>query len=143
MASNGIAHKNLTDPQLHELKGASTAGANQVPFADGEGSTSWQSITPDKLDITPTEQAAVNAAILVPVTPLDTTGLSGTPSNTMSPALNWTGANQNTLNESSKINELLSRIATIESDYLALAGSYNNLLEALKDLGLITVVYPR
>ena len=143
MHSNGIAHKNLTDPQLHEPKGASTASLNQVPFADGEGSTSWQSITPDKLDITPTEQAAVNAAILVPVTPLDTTGLSGTPSNTMSPALNWTGANQNTLNESSKINELLSRIATIESDYLALAGSYNNLLEALKDLGLITVVYPR
>lgn len=45
MALNGIAHKELTDPQLHELKGASTAQAGQVPFADGEGHTSWRSIT--------------------------------------------------------------------------------------------------
>lgn len=143
MQIEGIAHKNLTDPQLHEPKGASSASLNQVPFADGEGGTSWQSITPDKLDITPTEQNAVSAEVLVPVAPLDTTGLSGTPSDTMSPAINWTGANQNTLNESAKINEILTRLATIESAYLNLAGSYNNLLEALKDLGLITVVYPR
>jgi len=143
MALNGIAHKNLTDPQLHELKGASTAEADQVPFADGEGNTVWEDLTPDKIKLTPTEQAAVSADIVIPVTPLDVLGLVGDPSNTMSPAVDFTGANQNTLNESSKINEILDQIASIQSRYLSLAASYNNLLEALKDLGLITVVYPR
>ena len=143
MALNGIAHKNLTDPQLHELKGASTATAGQIPFADGEGNTAWDDLTLDKVQLTPTEQTAVSADIIVPVTPLDVLGLPGTPSNTMSPAASFTGANQNTLNESSKINEILDQISSIQSRYLALAGSYNNLLEALKDLGLITVTYPR
>lgn len=143
MALNGIAHKNLTDPQLHEMKGASTALAGQVPFADGEGNTSWQTITLDKLAIDAAEEAAVSADIVVPVTPLDILGLVGDPSDTMSPAVDFTGTNQSVLNVSSKINEILNQIANIQSRYLSLATSYNNLLEALKEHGLITVVYPR
>lgn len=143
MALNGIAHKNLTDPQLHELKGASTATAGQVPFADGEGNTAWGDLTPDKIKLTPAEQSAVSADIIIPAAPLDVLGLPGTPSNTMTAAASFTGVNQNTLNISAKINEILDQIASIQSRYLSLASSYNNLLEALKTLGLITVVYPR
>ena len=36
-----VEHKNLTDPELHEPKGASTATADQVYLADGGGSGSW------------------------------------------------------------------------------------------------------
>lgn len=34
-----VEHANLTDPELHELKGAAVATAGQVPVADGLGST--------------------------------------------------------------------------------------------------------
>lgn len=36
-----VQHSALTDPQLHEPKGASTATANTVYVADGAGSGSW------------------------------------------------------------------------------------------------------
>lgn len=36
-----IQHKNITDPDVHEPKGTSTALANQVYVADGAGSGSW------------------------------------------------------------------------------------------------------
>ncbi len=39
------AHKLLTDPDIHEPKGISTATADQVYRADGAGSGSWQTIT--------------------------------------------------------------------------------------------------
>lgn len=35
-------HSTLTDPNLHEPKGISTASSNQVYIADGVGSGSWQ-----------------------------------------------------------------------------------------------------
>lgn len=143
MPINGIAHKNLTDPQLHEPKGASTASANQVPFADGEGGTSWQDITPDKLVITPETIEGASESGGTVITKLNTSGLPGTASDSMSTAVNFTGVNQNVLNDSSKINELIDEIASLNSRYAALATSYNSLLEALKNLGLISVIYPR
>jgi microcystin-dependent protein len=39
-----IAHKNLTDPDLHEPKGISTATAGQVYVADGNGSGTWEDL---------------------------------------------------------------------------------------------------
>ena len=35
-------HVSITDPNIHEPKGASTASAGQILIADGSGSTSWQ-----------------------------------------------------------------------------------------------------
>lgn len=37
-----IQHVNITDPQIHEPKGASTASSGTVYVADGSGSGSWQ-----------------------------------------------------------------------------------------------------
>lgn len=140
MPINGIAHKNLTDPQLHEPKGASTASANQVPFADGEGGTSWNYITPDKLVITTENIEEASESGGTSITKLNTSGLPGTASDSMSTAVNFTGVNQNVLNDSSKINTLIDEIASLNSRYAALATSYNSLLDALKNLGLISVI---
>ena len=35
-------HQNLTDPELHEPKGASTAPSRTVYIADGSGSGDWE-----------------------------------------------------------------------------------------------------
>jgi hypothetical protein len=37
-------HVDITDPEIHEPKGASTATANQVYSADGAGSGTWQKV---------------------------------------------------------------------------------------------------
>lgn len=45
-----IQHKNITEADLHETKGASTASANSVHIANGAGSTSWSKISTDNID---------------------------------------------------------------------------------------------
>lgn len=39
-----VEHVDITDPEIHEPKGASTATANQVYVADGAASGTWQKI---------------------------------------------------------------------------------------------------
>lgn len=43
-------HKDLTEVDMHELKGASTAAQFTVPISDGAGGTSFGLITSDSLD---------------------------------------------------------------------------------------------
>ena len=45
-----IQHVDITDPQIHEPKGASTASANTVYVADGNGSGDWNKVTFDAMD---------------------------------------------------------------------------------------------
>lgn len=39
-----VEHVDITDPEIHEPKGASTATVNQVYSADGAGSGTWQKV---------------------------------------------------------------------------------------------------
>lgn len=41
-------HSSLTDPNIHEPKGASTASDGQVYVADGAGSGAWEAKLPDQ-----------------------------------------------------------------------------------------------
>ena len=45
MATTDLLHKNLTDPQVHEPKGISTAEENTVYIADGTGTGAWKPIS--------------------------------------------------------------------------------------------------
>ena len=51
--SNVIAHKNLTDPQLHEPKGISAANEGAVYVANGVGSGVWEALPFRAIDYTP------------------------------------------------------------------------------------------
>lgn len=53
-----IQHADLTDPELHEPKGAAAAAADLVYVSDGAASGAWQAIDTDQLDT-----AAIFAAI--------------------------------------------------------------------------------
>ena len=139
MALHGIAHKNITDPQLHELKGASTAQAGQVPFADGAGHTSWQYITPDSLDLEATELTEADQNSSTAPVSLDVLGLPGTPSDTCTAAVDFSGVNQNTLNVASKVNSVLTYVSSLQTSYNALVLKYNALLSALESLGFISI----
>lgn len=37
-------HVSITDPDIHEIKGAAAASANTLPVADGAGSHSWSKV---------------------------------------------------------------------------------------------------
>lgn len=56
-----IQHEDITDPFVHEPKGAAAAVADTVYVADGAGSGTWEKITEDSLD------AAVETGILAQV----------------------------------------------------------------------------
>lgn len=58
-------HSSLTDPDLHEPKGISTATAGEVYIADGAGSGTWQP-PPYVLDIQMTDVSTANT-IYVPI----------------------------------------------------------------------------
>lgn len=45
-----IEHVTITDPNIHEPKGASTATANTVYISNGAGSGAWDILTPDNLE---------------------------------------------------------------------------------------------
>jgi hypothetical protein len=40
-----MEHKDITDPNIHEIKGASTALAGQIPVAQGDGTTAFEDPT--------------------------------------------------------------------------------------------------
>lgn len=47
-----VQHSDLTDPNLHEPKGVSSASNNQVYVADGSGSGTWKKVTTNEIDNT-------------------------------------------------------------------------------------------
>ena len=44
-------HASITDPNIHEPKGASTASSGQILVADGSGGTSWQTPTFSNVEV--------------------------------------------------------------------------------------------
>ena len=45
-----VQHDAITDPNIHEPKGAATASANTVYVADGAGSGAWGQLDENSLD---------------------------------------------------------------------------------------------
>lgn len=74
-----IEHKELPDNLLHEPKGASTASANTIYIADGEGSGSFQKAPIAALDITVPTVADAAATSIDGTISVDTTGLLEVP----------------------------------------------------------------
>lgn len=92
--SNVIAHKNLTDPQLHEPKGISAANEGAVYVANGVGSGVWEALPFRALDYTPMSVADITGYTTIDidtvpteedpnpnyVVPVDFSDISGTTS---------------------------------------------------------------
>lgn len=60
-----MEHSVISDPNIHEPKGASTATANTVYIASGTGSGSWAKIAVGQLDTTSTDARYALAAYLL------------------------------------------------------------------------------
>lgn len=144
MTVGTIEHKDLPDNLLHEPKGASTASANTVYVADGEGTGSFEKVPVAALDITvPTVADAANTSIDGTIS-VDVTGLLEVPlgrlqnilSHAEIPADVTLRLNQNTsqlaaiyTNQKTINNNVVTAISNLRSDI-------NRVIAALKGEGL-------
>lgn len=137
MALQGIAHKNLTDPQLHELKGASTAQLNQVPFADGEGGTRFQDLELDKISFE--KQPLDNITPVVHPAPytLDISAMSATTTKTMTDPTTLLEAGKDLKELGKAHNDLITAFLSLKTEHDAVLATLNSLLTALKTLGFL------
>lgn len=135
----GIAHKNLTDPQLHEPKGASSATLNESLFAKGDGTTAWEPITISKLAYTPGVVQKAVTPILTPVTDIDYAGMSSTTDGSVSDAINFTNTNKNVKELAVSLTTTNSYITELQTALQSQVQVINKLITVLKEAGLIQI----
>ena len=133
----GIAHKDLTDPQIHEPKGASEATAGSTIFADGIGGTLWKTIEPSDLDYTREVVEEVNVSTVSDGSTISTAGMSATIDGTIADAANFTMTNKNVKELATKYNDLVDKFNSLLDEHQGLIASVNALITALKTEGLI------
>lgn len=133
----GIAHKNLTDPQLHEIKGASTATLNQVPIADGEGHAPFGGLTPEQLAFTPGVVDVLDPTTITVPAEFSTATMSAETDGNIADGINFTQTNKNLKELAVKLNAALQTIQTVKAAYLDLVAKHNELVTALQDTHFI------
>ncbi len=133
----GIAHKNLTDPQLHEPKGASEANMGSTIFADGSGGTEWAPITVDKLDFEKETVTEASSSTVSDGSTISTASMSAVTDGTISDAANFTKTNKNIKELAVKYNDLVVKFNALLDEHQALINSVNDLIGSLQTTGWI------
>lgn len=138
MALQGIAHKNLTDPQLHEPKGASTAEANTVLFADGEGSTEFRTIDFSDVHLETAQGGAKSLPTFTDPTIIYYDSMGATTTGILTDAGTFPQVNKNVKELAVAYMNLRTQFIALRADYLTLIQTYNKIASALTDLGIIS-----
>lgn len=137
MALQGIAHKNLTDPQLHEIKGAAAAELNQVPFANGEGGTTFGHITLDKLSFEKQEVEDITPTVKPAPYSLNISAMTATTTKVMSDVSSWIETSKNLKELGQAHNDLVTAYLALKAEHDTVLLKLNSLLSALRTLGLL------
>lgn len=135
----GIAHKNLTDPQLHEPKGASSATLNEILFAKGDGTTAWEPITIYKMAYTPGVVQKAATPTLTPVVDIDYAGMSAITDGSVSDAINFTNTNKNVKELAVSLTTTNSYITELQTALKSHVQVINKLITVLQEAGLIQI----
>lgn len=133
----GIAHKDLTDPQLHEPKGASEAKAGQTLFADGNGGTTWGDIEVNRISFEREVVDALPESAVEDCSEVSTNGLSATTDGVMIDAINFTMSNKNVKELALEHNKLVQKFNALLEEHRALIKAHDNLVVALQTTGFI------
>lgn len=128
MAQVEIQHRNLTDPQIHEPKGASTATTGQIWVSNGQGSGSFTNITPANLTFTVASFNNTTMTADVPVRTLSS-GLSGTLTNALTDASTFAQVNKNCKELYTQVKNADDMIAVLKTNITEL----NRVVMALKN----------
>lgn len=135
----GIAHKNLTDPQLHEPKGASSALLNEAIFSNGDGTTAFKPITISRLAYTPGVAQKATAPTLTPVTNIDYAGMSATTDGSVSDAINFTNTNKNVKELAVSLTNTNASITELQTALQSQVQVINKLITVLQEAELIQI----
>lgn len=138
MSSQGIPHKNLTDPQLHELKGASTATLYQLPFANGNGGTEWSAMTFNKMSIDSAAGGIKTVPTITAPIILDDAGMGAITTGVLTDAVAFVQVNKNCKELAEAYNKLVAAYTALKADHDALIAQYNQIATALINARIIT-----
>lgn len=149
--SNVIAHKNLTDPQLHEPKGISAANEGTVYVANGTGSGVWQALPFSALDYSKQSVTAFTYNLIdidtstdnpdyVP--DVDFTVLTPEANETVSDASSFEGCNKNVKEVGLEVSSLRADFKKAVANMDSLKGAFDELRTNLIASGIITAPTP-
>lgn len=136
----GIAHKDLTDPQIHEPKGASTASTGSIIFSDGAGGTVWKVPSLEDLEIQKLHMFEVPASSIQDASTISTAGMSAITDGILVDAANFTIANKNVKELAAAYNTLVQKFNALLDEHEILITAINTLTDRLVTEGLLSVI---
>lgn len=149
--SNVIAHKNLTDPQLHEPKGVYAANEGTVYVANGAGSGAWQALPFSDLNYSAQSVTAFTYNLIdidtstdnpdyVP--DVDFSVLTPMANETVSDASSFEGCNKNVKEVGLEVSQLRADFKKAVANMDSLKGAFDELRTNLIASGIITAPTP-
>ena len=146
--SNVIAHKNLTDPQLHEPKGISAANEGAVYVANGVGSGVWQALPFGALNYTPMSTADITGYTTIDidnVADVDYTVIIQTlpdPLSVSSSTASFADVDTNLKVAGTQITQLRTELGKVITDVEAIKTAFEDLRTNLITSGIISAPTP-
>lgn len=137
MATTDLLHKNLTDPQLHEPKGISTATENAVYFADGKGKGVWKPVTFDRVSFNAPPVAATEMEDTPDVRALDHSDLSQLTNGMVEHVNSFEGCDKNFKELAEECEQLRNSLEVAHKNLAALNQTVEELRTSLTDIGVL------
>ena len=137
MATTDLLHKNLTDPQLHEPKGISTAIENAVYFADGKGKGVWKPVTFDRVQFNAPPVAATEVEDVPEVRELNHSDLSQLPNGMVEHVNSFEGCDKNFKELAVECEQLRNSLEVAHKNLAALNQTVEELRTSLTDIGVL------
>ena len=136
MATTDLLHKNLTDPQLHEPIGISTAEENTVYIANGKGSGEWKPMEFSYLEINPVPVEKVELSSKSEVAAINDTALTAGFTGSMV-AVSEANIAHNLKQLSTQFKQLKASLEIAHANIEKLYGAHEKIREALTTLGVL------
>ena len=137
-----VEHADILDTELlHEPKGITESVDGEVYISDNDDANTnptghWGKLPVTSLDMVPPQTASKTyASPAEAVTLLNT--IVKTPSGTLSTASDFSDVNQNTVELYTAVNNLLTRLATVESNLSKVQTLLTSLDSGLKTVGIV------
>lgn len=137
MATTDLLHKNLTDPQLHEPKGLSTAEENTVYVADGYGSGAWKPVAFDLLDFEKTSVQSSELLEIPEVTELNSADIALITNGVLDYTRSFDTSNKNFKELAEECEQLRNSLAVAHANITALNQTVEAMRTALVTLGVL------
>lgn len=137
ISETSLLHKNLTDPQLHEPIGISTAAENTVYFATGKGKGEWKPVTFDIVQFNVPTVSATEMEDVPEVRELDHSDLSQLANGKVEHVSSFEGCDKNFKELAVECEQLRNSLEVAHKNLAALNQTVEELRTSLTDIGVL------